>query len=122
MRICVVGAGAIGGVIAARLAATANARTEVSVLARGATLYPATTHSMAAGLADRLRWMLGRATLTMKKSRMSVRVTRAELHDTGASHRSLTRRRSPRRRTRGAARRDGLGPGGDAAGLGRAAA
>jgi 2-dehydropantoate 2-reductase len=38
MRICVVGAGAIGGVIAARLAATANARTEVSVLARGATL------------------------------------------------------------------------------------
>jgi len=34
MRICVVGAGAIGGVIAARLAATE----EVSVLARGATL------------------------------------------------------------------------------------
>src|SRR5215469_10482521 len=36
MRICVVGAGAIGGVIAARLAAAADA--EVSVLARGATL------------------------------------------------------------------------------------
>jgi len=36
MRICVVGAGAIGGVIAARLAATGD--TDVSVLARGATL------------------------------------------------------------------------------------
>jgi 2-dehydropantoate 2-reductase len=36
MRICVVGAGAIGGVIAARLAATEG--TDVSVLARGATL------------------------------------------------------------------------------------
>jgi 2-dehydropantoate 2-reductase len=36
MRICVVGAGAIGGVIAARLAATGEA--DVSVLARGATL------------------------------------------------------------------------------------
>jgi 2-dehydropantoate 2-reductase len=35
MRICVVGAGAIGGVIAAGLAA---ADAEVSVLARGATL------------------------------------------------------------------------------------
>jgi 2-dehydropantoate 2-reductase len=45
MRICVVGAGAIGGVIAARLAAvsasagdTSAGDTEVSVLARGATL------------------------------------------------------------------------------------
>jgi 2-dehydropantoate 2-reductase len=37
MRICVVGAGAIGGVIAARLAAAAG-DVEVSVLARGATL------------------------------------------------------------------------------------
>ncbi len=36
MRICVVGAGAIGGVIAARLAAAGE--TDVSVLARGATL------------------------------------------------------------------------------------
>jgi 2-dehydropantoate 2-reductase len=36
MRICVVGAGAIGGVIAARLAAVADA--DVSVLARGETL------------------------------------------------------------------------------------
>jgi 2-dehydropantoate 2-reductase len=36
MRICVVGAGAIGGVIAARLAAAEG--TDVSVLARGATL------------------------------------------------------------------------------------
>jgi 2-dehydropantoate 2-reductase len=36
MRICVVGAGAIGGVIAARLATTGEA--DVSVLARGATL------------------------------------------------------------------------------------
>ena len=36
MRICVVGAGAIGGVIAARLAAVEG--TDVSVLARGATL------------------------------------------------------------------------------------
>jgi 2-dehydropantoate 2-reductase len=36
MRICVIGAGAIGGVIAARLAAVADA--DVSVLARGATL------------------------------------------------------------------------------------
>jgi 2-dehydropantoate 2-reductase len=36
MRICVIGAGAIGGVIAARLAGVAG--TEVSVLARGATL------------------------------------------------------------------------------------
>jgi 2-dehydropantoate 2-reductase len=36
MRICVVGAGAIGGVIAARLAAVAGV--DVSVLARGATL------------------------------------------------------------------------------------
>jgi 2-dehydropantoate 2-reductase len=36
MRICVVGAGAIGGVIAARLAAVGE--TDVSVLARGATL------------------------------------------------------------------------------------
>jgi len=40
MRICVVGAGAIGGVIAARLAAAAGAAesAEVSVLARGAAL------------------------------------------------------------------------------------
>jgi 2-dehydropantoate 2-reductase len=40
MRICVVGAGAIGGVIAARLATAEGtaARTDVSVLARGATL------------------------------------------------------------------------------------
>jgi 2-dehydropantoate 2-reductase len=39
MRICVVGAGAIGGVIAARLAATADGGgADVSVLARGATL------------------------------------------------------------------------------------
>jgi 2-dehydropantoate 2-reductase len=36
MRICVVGAGAIGGVVAARLAATGEV--DVSVLARGATL------------------------------------------------------------------------------------
>src|SRR5690348_8180090 len=36
MRICVVGAGAIGGVIAAQLATAED--TEVSVLARGATL------------------------------------------------------------------------------------
>src|SRR5579871_1517467 len=36
MRICVIGAGAIGGVIAARVAAAGGA--EVSVLARGATL------------------------------------------------------------------------------------
>lgn len=39
MRICVVGAGAVGGVIAARLAAASETSgTEVSVLARGATL------------------------------------------------------------------------------------
>jgi hypothetical protein len=31
--------------------------------------YPATIHSMAAGLAARPCWMLGRATLTTKKSR-----------------------------------------------------
>ena len=38
MRICVVGAGAIGGVIAARLATAAGTDVDVSVLARGATL------------------------------------------------------------------------------------
>src|SRR6266702_8019999 len=40
MRICVVGAGAIGGVIAARLATAEGTAqdTDVSVLARGATL------------------------------------------------------------------------------------
>jgi 2-dehydropantoate 2-reductase len=38
MRICVVGAGSIGGVIAARLAAVADADVDVSVLARGVTL------------------------------------------------------------------------------------
>src|SRR5579871_1705616 len=37
MRICVIGAGAIGGVIAARIAASGG-DAEVSVLARGATL------------------------------------------------------------------------------------
>src|ERR1700761_2496071 len=44
MRICVVGAGAIGGVIAARLAAAADA--EVSVLARGATLSAIREHGL----------------------------------------------------------------------------
>jgi 2-dehydropantoate 2-reductase len=38
MRICVVGAGAIGGVIAARLATATGTDADVSVLARGATL------------------------------------------------------------------------------------
>jgi 2-dehydropantoate 2-reductase len=38
MRICVVGAGAIGGVIASRLAPAAGSDVDVSVLARGATL------------------------------------------------------------------------------------
>ena len=38
MRICVVGAGAIGGVIAARLATAEGTDADVSVLARGATL------------------------------------------------------------------------------------
>jgi len=38
MRICVVGAGAIGGVIAARLATAEGTNADVSVLARGATL------------------------------------------------------------------------------------
>jgi len=44
MRICVVGAGAIGGVIAARLAAAGDA--EVSVLARGATLAAVREHGL----------------------------------------------------------------------------
>jgi 2-dehydropantoate 2-reductase len=44
MRICVVGAGAIGGVIAARLAAVAG--TDVSVLARGATLAAVREHGL----------------------------------------------------------------------------
>ena len=44
MRICVVGAGAVGGVIAARLAAADD--TEVSVLARGATLAAITSRGL----------------------------------------------------------------------------
>jgi 2-dehydropantoate 2-reductase len=44
MRICVVGAGAIGGVIAARLAAVEEA--DVSVLARGATLAAIRKHGL----------------------------------------------------------------------------
>jgi 2-dehydropantoate 2-reductase len=44
MRICVVGAGAIGGVIAARLAAVEG--TDVSVLARGATLAAIRDHGL----------------------------------------------------------------------------
>jgi 2-dehydropantoate 2-reductase len=44
MRICVVGAGAIGGVIAARLAAVEDA--DVSVLARGATLAAIREHGL----------------------------------------------------------------------------
>ena len=44
MRICVVGAGAIGGVIAARLAAVPEA--DVSVLARGATLAAIRSHGL----------------------------------------------------------------------------
>ncbi len=44
MRICVVGAGAIGGVIAARLAGVADA--DVSVLARGATLAAVTDRGL----------------------------------------------------------------------------
>jgi 2-dehydropantoate 2-reductase len=56
MRICVVGAGAVGGVIAARLASGPG--TEVSVLARGATL---------AAIADRgLRLSRGGETVTVR--------------------------------------------------------
>jgi len=44
MRICVIGAGAIGGVIAARLAAVRDA--DVSVLARGATLAAVREHGL----------------------------------------------------------------------------
>jgi 2-dehydropantoate 2-reductase len=44
MRICVVGAGAVGGVIASRLAAAGEA--EISVLARGATLAALTEHGI----------------------------------------------------------------------------
>jgi 2-dehydropantoate 2-reductase len=47
MRICVVGAGSIGGVLAARLAAAgAAAEAEVSVLARGATLAAIKDHGL----------------------------------------------------------------------------
>jgi 2-dehydropantoate 2-reductase len=50
MRICVVGAGAIGGVIAARLAAVDDA--DVSVLARGATLSAIREHGLRVSTAD----------------------------------------------------------------------
>ena len=36
--------------------------------------YPDTSHSMAAALARRSRWMVGRATLTTKKSRTKTKV------------------------------------------------
>jgi 2-dehydropantoate 2-reductase len=50
MRICVIGAGAIGGVIAARVAAAGGA--EVSVLARGAALAAVREHGLRVSSAD----------------------------------------------------------------------
>ncbi|WP_334190134.1 2-dehydropantoate 2-reductase [Noviherbaspirillum sp.] len=56
MKIAVYGAGAVGGLMAARLAAIDGAaRPEVSVIARGATLAALRSHGMRVQEADRLR-------------------------------------------------------------------
>lgn len=54
MKIAIYGAGAVGGLMAARLAAIGGGRADVSVIARGATLAALRSHGMRVQTADRL--------------------------------------------------------------------